>query len=33
MVIMGIRTYGKELTWDRGTFFCDEESREKGKYR
>lgn len=33
MVVMGIRTYGEELTLDGRTSFCDEESGEKDKYR
>lgn len=33
IVVTGIRIHGEELTLDRGTSFCDEESGEKGKYR
>lgn len=33
MGVMGIKTYGEELTLDRKTSFCDEGSGEKDKYR
>lgn len=33
MVVIRIKTYREELTLDRRTSFCDEESGEKDKYR